>query len=229
MKGGSKRVTQQTETEFSIVCRAKLDDKDAVEWLWKKYRNLLVGMIGQYWWYHRLPEAEMESEAALVLYHELEVFKPERVRKPPEEWQFKLDLAGGAWHCRNRLKTAAKHKDQEDGISYDEDEAVSGSERMADNATAAFEDEVFENNNHLYYKYNPEQVALRELGESPEEKAEALMEMLTPFQKALLKLRQADMTIEQIAGHMGCGFTRVRKQIVQARELGYAIFDVKAY
>jgi len=55
------------------------------------------------------------------------------------------------------------------------------------------------------------------------------MEMLTPFQKSLLKLRQAGMTVQQIADHMGCGFTKVRKQIVYARELAYDLFNVKAY
>ena len=72
-------------TEFSIVCRAKDGDKDAVEWIWRKYRRLMVGMLGQYWWYHRLTEGEMESEAIMALIHKLEVFKPEKIGKTPDE------------------------------------------------------------------------------------------------------------------------------------------------
>jgi len=218
-KVGSNQVAQsQPETEFSIVCRAKNGDQDAVEWIWRKYRKLMVGMIGKYWWYHRLSEGEMESEATMAMLHKLEIFKPERVKKSPEEWEFKYMLINAAYHCRSRLKTAAKRKQEEDGESFEEIEEYSHDRTMLKDMVV--------NNEHQYYVYNPEDIAIRSMDETPEEKAERLMSMLTPIQKTLLELRRKEMTVQEIADHMGWGFTKVRKQIVQARELAHVVFGV---
>jgi len=209
------------ETEFAIVCHAKNGDRAAFEWVWKKYRCLMVGMIGQYKWYHRLTEGEMESEAVEALIHKLEVFKPEKIKKTPEEWRFKYMLINAAWHCRNRLKTAAKIYNEHEGNEFDETDALPNRVFTKEN-----QNKIIDVNRHLYEEYNPEKIVLESMEETLEEKEKRLMDMLTPLQKTLLQFRQAGLTVQQIADRMGCGFTKVRLQIVQARELAYQIFDV---
>lgn len=217
-------------TEFAVVCRAKDGDKAAIEWVWRKYRSLLVGMIGRYWWYHRLNEAEMESEAVLALIHKLEVFKPEKIKKAPEEWRFKYMLINAAYHRRNRLKNKARDGQLHGCMDNEEIGLVSVSEKIGGNDGDRHESfnvyDMMCADSHRNYQYNPEETVLSEMKEPIELKEKRLMEMLTPFQKTLLELKRVGLTIQQIADQMGCGFTKVRLQIVQARELAYQVLEV---
>ena len=224
----SKKTKPKTQTpkitEFELAVAAHNGDQAAMETLWKRHRRRMIGMLGKYNnRLYQLTQEEMESEAAEIFMHKLkEIFKPEKVRKSPDEWSFSYMLTGGMRNRRDKLITEYRnHGFYVD--EYDETDPSSESEELDHSVYLALEWDDSE-----YIKYDPERATLRELDASPEEKEEALMEVLTPFQKALLKLRQADMSIQQIADRMGCGFTKVRKQIIQARELGYAIFEVKA-
>jgi RNA polymerase sigma factor (sigma-70 family) len=215
-------------TEFDIVCRAKNKDKDAIEWIWKKYRSLMVGMIGDYWWYHRLTEGEMESEAFVSMLRKLEVFRPEKIGKTVEEWRFKYMLISAAWHCRNRLKTKAIRDYTYEGDSYDEDKEMREPGRFSEYIRECpIPRDILDLNFERFQEYNPENIIMRETEESLENKAKCFMDMITPFQKTALELRRAGMTIQQVADQMGCCFTKVRKQIVKARKLAYSVFEMQ--
>jgi len=213
-------------TEFAIVCLAKGGDKAALEWTWFKYRDLMVGMIRKYWWYHRLTENEVESEAIMAMLHKLEnVFKPEKVTRPPETWQFKYMLINAAWHRRSKLKTKQKNGRLNGCLEDETDEKSATPENCIDDAS---DEEVLDVNSHRYYAYNPEKQVIKETEEPFEIKEKRLMEMLTPLQKTLVELKKAGMTVQQIADHMGCSFTKVRKQIVQTRGLFCEVLGVSA-
>ena len=84
---------------------------------------------------------------------------------------------------------------------------------------------MLELNASKFYAYDPAETVINELAWPLEEKEKLLLSELTPFQKTLLELRRVGITVQQIADHMGCGFSKVRKQISEAKQKASSIFN----
>jgi hypothetical protein len=197
--------------DFDLAVAAKNGDQAAANILWLRYRRRMMGIIGKYnYRLYQLSNDELESEAAELFMHKLkEVFKPEKVRKSSGEWSFSYMLTGGSRNWRDKIITETrKHLRTND---YDERGNLSET-HPNDSVPRALEWNDWE-----YTKYNPEKAALENEWDQ-EEKIMALNKRLTFFQKAILNLRRQGMTVQQIADRMGCGFTKVRVQIIKAKQ-----------
>jgi DNA-directed RNA polymerase specialized sigma24 family protein len=208
-------------TEFMLAVRAKFGDKAAFAGLWNKYRSMMCGMLR---FCKNLTEDERVSEAALVFVKKIELFRPERVKKNPEEWTFSYMLTGGVKNARDKIIRHSKKESRRDFDYVDDLPSDTDTDTAYVNAFAA----SVEINRYEYMeKYSPEVHALRATDVSLEDKQKELLESLSPLQITILKFRQAGLTIQQIADEMGCGFTKVRLQIVEARQTASAIFGVE--
>jgi hypothetical protein len=209
----SETTSKNSVTDFELAVAARNGDQAVMNTLWNRYRKIMIGVIGKYNYrlYH-LSQAELESEAAEVFMHKLRnVFKPEKVRKPPDEWSFSYMLTGGSSNLRGKIIKQARNYGFDVDV-YDEGGDLPESEFL--NQTVI--NRVMQWDDREYTKYNPEKTVIEERWVS--EKMKALNNVLTPFQKIILKLQRAGMTIREIADHMGCGFTKIRLQIVDAKE-----------
>jgi len=205
-------------SEFEMVCRAKKGDKQAVEWVWRKYYRLLVGRIYKFRGYHHLSKDEIEGEALDVLFHKLEVFKPDRVKKTPDVWSFSYMLSSGAGHARDRLKTRAKidnRTDPYDDTSTGDDTPLS---RIVNRAYDA-DPTKFDQN-------NPENTVIKTIDGTPEQKARQFLKALTPIQRTLLRLRQQGLTLVEVADRMDFSFTRVRNLLTITKQQAVSIFGL---
>ena len=199
--------------DFGLAVAARNGDRAAASALWARYRRIMMGIIGKYnYRLYRLSNEELESEAAELFMHKLmEVFKPEKVRKSPGEWSFSYMLTGGSRNLRDRIINQTRNC----GSIVDEyDEGEDAPEKELLNQAVIRR--AMEWDDREYIKYNPEKTVIEKSLAAG--KIKALNQILTPFQKAILKLRRTGMTINQIADRMGCGFTKIRLQIVDAKE-----------
>jgi DNA-directed RNA polymerase specialized sigma24 family protein len=210
------------ESEFMQAVRAKVGDKGAFKKLWDKYRPMMVGMFR---FCKNLTIDDRASEAALVFVHKLEKFMPEKIGSiSPESWSFSYMLTGGVKNARDKI---IRHSEK------DTEHYLFGFKEEAQDETGlpyytgnAFPIALDVNKYDYEEKYSPEIYAVRAADVSLEDKEKALMGKLSPLQIAILRLRQAGKTIQEIADEMGCGFTKVRLNIVRARELASSVFDV---
>ena len=205
-------------TEYAITCMAKQGDKKAVEWLWGKYKKSLCGIIGKYWGYHHLPQDEIEEEAIDVLFHKLEIFKPEKVKKTGDVWSFSYMLTSGASHCRNRLKTQGKIDnkiDLYDDTQTGDDTPFSKTVYRALN----FDPSRFDQN-------NPETAILKTIDGTPGEKASLFLKLLSPLQKTILKLRRRGLTVAQVADRMGRSPYVIRKALTETKQAASSVFGI---
>jgi DNA-directed RNA polymerase specialized sigma24 family protein len=211
------------EIEFMLAVRAKIGDKVAFKKLWEKYRSMMVGMFR---FCKNLSIDERVSESALVFVRKLELFRPEKIGKAPEAWTFSYMLTGGVKNARDKI---IRHSRKEAKYDFDFDEEIADYDNPNPNFSVVGKTlPVTLDVNKFDYeeKYNPEIHAMRSADTSLEDKERALMEKLSPLQITILQLRQAGKTVQEIADEMGCGFTKVRLNIVKARELASSIFDV---
>jgi DNA-directed RNA polymerase specialized sigma24 family protein len=213
------------DSDFMLVIKAKIGDKQAAQKLWGKYSKVLVPMFRHC---QNLTADEKVSEAALVFARKLELFKPERIGKTPEQWTFSYMLTGGA---KNAVDKIIRHSKKEGKFNLDYNAEVCDSDNLDANAysaiagrsvTAALTSNQFD----FVEKYGPEIHAMRAMDTPLEEKESELMSQLSPLQITILQLRRAGKTVQEIADEMGCGFTKVRLSIVKARELASSIFEV---
>lgn len=204
--------TLNPATDFELAVAAHNGDMAAAADLWERYRKIMMGVIGKYnYRLYRLSQDELESEAAEVFMHKLKnIFKPEKVRKPPDEWSFSYMLTGGSSNVRGKIINRTRKESDVD--EYDEGEDLPESKSL----NSAVICRAMEWDDREYTKYNPEKTAIEKSWVA--EKMKALDNILTPFQKAILELHRAGMTVRQIADSMGCGFTKIRLQIVDAKE-----------
>lgn len=209
--------------EFMLAVRAKIGDKAAFKKLWEKYRSMMVGMFR---FCKNLSIDEQVSEAALVFIRKLELFNPEKIGKiSPEDWSFSYMLTGGVKNARDKIIRNSK-KDAKNCVFGFREEFRDESDPLYD-AGNAFPIALDINRYEYGEKYAPEIHALRASDVSLEDKQKALMEKLSPLQISILQLRQAGKTIKEIADEMGCGFTKVRMNIVKAREVASLVFGVQ--
>jgi restriction system protein len=212
------------EMEFMLAVRAKFGDKKAFKKLWGKYRSMMIGMFR---FCKNLTIDERMSEAALVFVRKLELFSPEKIGKLPKDWTFSYMLTGGVKNARDKI---IRHSKKETLMNFDYNEDLMDYDTpipqisiTAQTLPIARDVNKFE----FEERYNPEILALRAVDTPLEEKKKALMKKLSPLQITILQLRQAGKTVQEIADEMGCGFTKVRMNIVKARELASSIFDVR--
>jgi hypothetical protein len=211
------------ESEFMQAVRAKIGDKAAFKKLWGKYRPVMSGMFR---FCKNLTADERVSEAALVFVSKLEMFNPEKIGKiSQEDWSFSYMLTGGVKNARDKIIRHSKKDVKKCVVGYEE--KVRDEDDPSYYAGNTFPVALDVNRYDYEEKYNPEIHALRAVDVPLEDKQKALMEKLSPLQITILQLRQAGKTVQEIADEMGCGFTKVRLNIVKARELASSIFDVK--
>jgi len=237
------------ECEFMLVIRAKTGDVAAAKKLWGKYKDILVPMFRHC--KNLTTEDERVSEAALVFARKLELFKPEKVRKQPKDWTFSYMLVGGAKNevdkiikhsikegrsnllAKNTRKSKAaklaaekdiqKKEAMEASVNYGLNVSVSN----LDNSEILVPTKLIElNPSEFNEKYSPEAYVMREMDVSLDERENELMNQLSLLQITILQLRRAGKTVQEIAEEMGCGFTKVRLNIVKAREIASSVFGV---
>lgn len=194
--------------EFDLTVSAHNGDQEATTILWKRYKRKMMGVIGKYnYRLYQLSNEELESEAAeLFMYKLKNVFKPEKVRKSHNEWSFSYMLTGGSRNLRDKIINKSRNY----GFYVDE---YSEGEGMPECA--------MEWNDWEYRKYDPEKATIKA------EMEKILYQISTPFQKAILEFRQSGMTVQQIADRMGCGFAKVRRQILKVRYAATTVFADK--
>ena len=206
-------------SEFEIVSRAKQGDKQAVEWVWRKYYRLLVGRIYKFRGYHHLSKEEIEGEALDVLFHKLEIFKPERVRKSPDVWSFSYMLSSGAGHARDRLKTRAKVESKVDPY----DDTVTGD----DTPLSRIVNRAYDADPTKFEENNPENTVIKTIDGTPEQKARQFLKALTPIQRTVLKLRREGLTLFQVADRMGRSFSSVRNLLTETKQAASSFFGFR--
>jgi len=205
----AKATPQNRVNDFELAVAAHSGNQAAVDTLWKRHRLRMIGMLGKYNnRLYRLSQEEMESEAAMVFMHKLmEIFRPEKVRKSPAEWSFSYMLTGGMRNHRdgliNKFRNHGVYVDE-----YSEEDSPEGEQPGLVYRALEWDDAE-------YTKYGPEKLAFET--EWADARVEELFQNLTPFQRAVVKLRQAGMTIQQIADRMGCGYTKVRVNVNSAK------------
>jgi hypothetical protein len=212
-----------SESEFMQTVRAKIGDKAAFKKLWDKYRPIMFGMFR---FCINLTADERVSEAALVFVNKLEMFNPEKIGKiSQEDWSFSYMLTGGVKNARDKIIRHSKKDVKKCVVGYEEKVRDENDPSYYTGNTFPVALDV--NRYDYEEKYSPEIHALRAADVPLEDKQKALMEKLSPLQITILQLRQAGKTVQEIADEMGCGFTKVRLNIVKARELASSIFDVR--
>jgi hypothetical protein len=128
-------------SELEITIAAKNGDKNAMAWLWEKYRK---PMMNVFYCLLMTPE-ERESEAADVFMHYLKnLFDPEREENRRENWTFFPYLYAGMRGRRSKLWKKRRF------IPYDESEDDPESQSL--NA-----EKVCLSNKSLFLRYDPEQ------------------------------------------------------------------------
>ena len=216
----AKPQTTKISTDFELAVAAHNGDQEATNILWDRYRFNMIGVLGKYNnRLYQLSQDEMESEAAEVFMHKLkEVFKPEKVKKSPDDWKFSYMLSGGMRNHRNTIIEKSRNYELCVG-EYDERDALAESEQRNYSVTRALEWDDRE-----YTKYDPEILNINK--EWADAKVKVLHQKLTPFQKAVLNLREAGMSLRQIADRMGCGYTKVRIHINNAKQVAAEVFCI---
>jgi DNA-directed RNA polymerase specialized sigma24 family protein len=212
------------DTEFMLAVKAKAGDKRAFKNLWEKYKLMMAGMFR---YCKNLTFEERISESALVFVRKLELFQPDRIGKPPEAWTFSYMLTGGVKNARDKIIRHSK-KDAEKDLVFSEaasdyDDIPANSSIMGNTLSVALDVNRYE----YEEKYSPEIHAMRASDTPLEEKEKEFLNKLSPLQITILQLRRAGKTVQEIADEMGCGFTKVRLNIVKARQLASSIFEVE--
>ena len=211
-------VINNSSNDYDLTIAAFNGNPEATKILWNRYRLMMIGIIGKYNnRLYQLSNEELESEAVIIFMHKLRnVFKPEKIRKHPNEWSFSYMLTGGSKNQRSNIINKARNY----GYYFDDyNESETQFEIDFKNQTVLRLAMKWDDYN--YKKYNPEAAVIDKEWESVS--ILKLNSILTPFQKAILKLRRAGMSIRQIADHMGCGFTKIRLQIIDAKEAAQEI------
>ena len=206
-------------SELELTIAAHNGDQVATIMLYNRYRLKLIGMIGKYnYMFYKLSQAEMESEVAEIFMHKLRnVFKPEKVKKASDVWSFSFILTGGIKNLRYKLANQFRNYDMFID-SYNETDVPSGSARLDQCVLCALEW-----NDYEFTKYAPENKVLK--GENLEIKKKILYQKLTLFQKTILKFRQSGMPVWEVADNMGCSYRKVRKEIINIKEIAHLVFS----
>ena len=225
----AKKTLDGTSNDLDLATAAHNGDKDAMAILWKKYRRKMMGVIGKYnHALYRMTNDELESEAAELFMHKLMViFNPEKVRKSSDEWSFSYMLTGGSRNLRDKIIIESR-KNRTRMNEYDESGEIS-------KLTSSFTDadprlksttiqEALEWDDSDFTKYDPEKAAI-DNDWDPMLTIKRLEKRFSPFQNAILELRRLGMPVQQIADRMGCGFTKVRLHIVDAKKIAAELLE----
>jgi hypothetical protein len=138
--------------ELEIAIMAKNGDVKAMEFLWLKYRKVMINVL-----YHidSMTYEEKESEVAVVFMHHLiHLLDPEKPENQKEGWVFFSYLYSGmAGYKKNLLKKLRRERAH---VSYDESDDDPESASL--NA-----EKVCVSNRDLYLRYDPERAVITEL------------------------------------------------------------------
>ncbi|MCL2215348.1 MAG: hypothetical protein FWC06_09145 [Treponema sp.] len=218
-----KKILDGTSNDLELATAAHNGDQSAMTILWKKYRRKMMGIIGKYnHALYRLTDDELESEAAELFMHKLMiVFNPDKVKKSSDEWRFDYMLTGGSRNLRDKIIIEFRNKLTRMN-EYDESDEITNSTDARLKTTTI--QEALEWDDRDYTKYDPENTAI-DNNWDPTLTVQKIEKKLSPFQNAILELKRLGMTVQQIADHMGCGFTTVRLHIVDAKKVAAKLLE----
>jgi len=210
-------------SEYETVLKAKMGDSEAVSVLWEKY----FPMVTKYKFkILRLSKNEhdaedFEQEAYLSFLNGIERVDVSKIKL---NFQFGQMMSWSLQSLRNSFvrKVSKEIKNVHRNTSFEEwfEDSPTGGDsetiRVPSNLIRVSGDSIF-------YRYHVDQ---EERFSDLEDKKEEYLSRLSSHQKKILSLRQEGKTIDEIASVIGKSYSYVRTNIVKAKKIANAFFEI---
>lgn len=204
-------------TEFELAVKAKAGDKEALEALWGKYRNVCMSILYKV---AHMENEDLECEAYIVFAHKLfDLFDPSKIGVNPENWTFSFMVIGGMKNLRSRLINESKKYNENVKMSYIEGENEEDENQMQDSINYKLYGP------DIYNTYNPEKLVI-DSEKNLEDRVRIFYSRLSTFEKNVLVERRAGLKLQQIAEKLGCSLSKVKTHLKIAKEVASQVFEV---